>query len=235
MKRRTINLIIVLSTIVIFAGMSYFLNLESQAQRQTLYWGSTGDQVVLLQRRLSQWGYYDGPISGVFGPRTSEAVRQFQRRNGLSVDGIVGTQTWAAIGYGTQTPAARATPTQAAPSVSNQDNIEMIARLIYGEARGEPYEGKVAVAAVLLNRVQSPEFPNSVAGVIYQPLAFEVVANGQFYQRPDEEAYRAARAALNGWDPTYGALFFWNPYKPVNPWIWSRQIVRQIGDHVFAY
>ncbi|HLT58374.1 MAG: cell wall hydrolase [Limnochordales bacterium] len=127
--------------------------------------------------------------------------------------------------------------TAAAPvaGVSRAEDVELLARVIAAEAQGEPYVGQVAVGAVILNRVRSPQFPNSLSGVIYQPHAFESVSNGLVWRRtPSAEAYRAARDALNGWDPTYGALFFWNPSKPVNPWVWSRQITVRIGNHVFA-
>jgi len=122
-----------------------------------------------------------------------------------------------------------------ASGVTRAEDVELLARLIAAEAQGEPYVGQVAVAAVVLNRVRNPGFPNSLSGVIYQPRAFESVSNGLIWRRtPSDEAYRAARDALNGWDPTYGALFFWNPSKPVSPWIWSRQIIVRIGNHVFA-
>lgn len=119
--------------------------------------------------------------------------------------------------------------------VTRAEDVDLLARVIAAEAQGEPYVGQVAVGAVILNRVKSPQFPNSLSGVIYQPHAFESVSNGLIWRRtPSAEAYRAAQDALNGWDPTYGALFFWNPNKPVSPWIWSRQIIVRIGNHVFA-
>lgn len=210
------------------------------AQRRTLYWGSTGQDVKDVQYRLRQWGYYDGLIDGIFGPRTSAAVRQFQARNGIPADGIVSTATWQALGLwtgggggaGTQTsPPANYTPTA---GVSRSNDVQLLARLIHAEAQAEPYLGKVAVGAVVLNRVQSPQFPNTLAGVIYQPGAFESVSNGRVNLTPAAESVKAAADAINGWDPTYGALFFWNPYKRVSAWIWSRPIVRQIGQHVFG-
>ena len=200
--------------------------------RQLLYWGSRNDDVRIVQRRLRQWGYYDGPISGVYGERTWRAVRSFQSRNGLRVDGVVGPETWGALGYTyrgqTETRAATS------PAVNQRDDVQQLARIIHAEARGEPYEGQVAVGAVMLNRVRDPAFPNSLSGVIYQPLAFESVADGQYMLSPDQASIRAARDALNGWDPTYGSLYFWNPGKPVNPWVWTRDTVRTIGNHIFA-
>ena len=200
--------------------------------RRLLYWGSRNDDVIILQRRLRQWDYYDGPISGVFGEQTYQAVRRFQSRNGLRVDGVVGSETWGALGYTYR----QAQQTTAAPAANiSRDDLHLLARIINAEARGEPYEGQVAVGAVMLNRVQDPAFPNTLSGVVYQPLAFESVADGQFMLQPSQQSIRAAREALNGYDPTYGSVFFWNPGKPVNPWIWSRNIVRTIGNHVFAH
>jgi N-acetylmuramoyl-L-alanine amidase len=211
------------------------------AQRRTLYWGATGQDVKDVQYRLRQWGYYDGLIDGVFGSTTSVAVRNFQAKNGLRVDGVVGPQTWQALGLWrgavTGTSAAQTSPPAnytATSGVSRSNDVQLLARLIHAEAQAEPYLGKVAVGAVLLNRVASPEFPNTLAGVIYQPKAFESVSNGRVNLQPDEESVRAAIDALNGWDPTYGALFFWNPYKKVSAWIWSRPIITQIGQHVFG-
>lgn len=204
-----------------------------EAQRPTLYWGSTGQQVRVLQWRLQEWGYYRGTIDGVFGNSTSQAVKNFQARNGLPVDGIVGPATWSALGLGWR---AQAQPTATRVAAGGRsDDLTLLARLIEAEGQGEPYEGMVSIAAVVLNRVESPKFPNSVSGVIFQPHAFESVTNGLIWRRsPSALAWQAARDALNGWDPTYGSLFFWNPSKPVSGWIWSRPVVRQVGAHVFA-
>jgi len=203
------------------------------AVRPTLYWGTTDGQVKLVQSRLRAWGYYRGPVDGVFGPETSEAVRLFQRRSGLSPDGIVGERTWAALGLG---DGARRTGGAFKTRPKGRDGVEvgLLARLIFGEANTEPYVGQVAVGAVILNRVSHPRFPNSVSGVAYQAGAFESVSRGLIYRGPTASNVRAAWDALNGWDPTYGALYFWNPSKPVSPWIWSRQIITRIGRHVFA-
>lgn len=221
--------------VVVSAGIGDLIS----AQRRTLYWGATGQDVKDVQYRLRQWGYYDGLIDGVFGGRTGTAVRQFQAKNGLPADGIVGTQTWQALGLargegtaGTQTaPPATYTATS---GVSRNNDVQLLARLIHAEAQAESYLGKVAVGAVVLNRVSSPQFPNTLAGVVYQPKAFETVSNGRINLAPSAEATKAAADAFNGFDPTYGALFFWNPYKRVSAWIWSRPIIRQIGQHVFG-
>ncbi len=187
------------------------------------YYGSTGAEVIEIQRRLKQWGYYDGPIDGIYGYKTYMAVRYFQAKNGLKVDGIAGSETLRALGIVTTTSRS-----------SYSSDLNLLAHLISAEARGEPYVGQVAVGAVVLNRVRHPSFPNSIAGVIYQPGAFESVANGQINLPPTVSAINAARDALNGWDPTGGALYFFNPAKTTNKWIWSRPIVAVIGNHVFA-
>ena len=224
--------IFVLTFLLIFLiAINIFFIEEVDTARRTLYWGMRNNDVGILQRKLSQWGYYDGAVDYLYGRKTWVAVREFQRKNGLRVDGIVGKSTWGALGYEGET----AIPTVASSGVSRNSKVHLIARLIHAEARGEPYVGQVAVGAVLLNRVEDPAFPNSVSGVIYQSLAFESVANGQFNLPPTEENLRAARAAMNGWDPVYGATFFWNPSKPVNSWIWSRQTVKTIGSHIFAH
>lgn len=217
-------------------AMSLFQQYRAEAQSvPVLRWGSTGETVRTLQWRLQQWGYYQGPIDGVYGAQTYRAVVNFQNRNGLwPADGVVGASTWRALGlYNAVAGAGRQQATSG--SVSRSDELELLARVVAAEAEGEPFEGQVAVAAVILNRVRDPRFPNTLSGVVYQPHAFESVSNGLIWRRtPSDEAYRAARAALNGWDPTQGALFFWNPSKPVSSWIWSRPIVARIGNHVFA-
>ncbi|MBX5465148.1 MAG: spore cortex-lytic enzyme [Clostridia bacterium] len=203
----------------------------------TLYWGSSGDAVRLAQQRLASWGYYHGPIDGYYGASTWEAVRLFQSRNGLPVDGTVGARTWAALGYSAQPAAATPAYSPAAAVGSlRSGNVDLLARLVMAEAHGEPFTGQVAVAAVILNRMRNPAFPNTVAGVIFQPDAFESVSNGLIWQvTPDATAYQAAEDALNGWDPTYGSLYFWNPAKAVSGWIWTRPIALTIGHHVFAH
>lgn len=208
----------------------------SAVSRPNVGWGSTGEHVRAVQSRLSQWGYFHGTIDGVYGGETYRAVTAFQSRNGLwPVDGIVGQSTWAALGLPSTSPASTPTAATGIGAVDRGDHLELLARVIAAEAQGEPLEGQVAVGAVILNRVNDPGFPNTLSGVIYQPHAFESVTNGLVWSRtPSDTAYSAARHALNGWDPTYGAIFFWNPSKPVSPWIWSRQIIVRIGSHVFA-
>ena len=183
--------------------------------------GSSGDTVRQIQTRLKQWGYYSGAVDGVYGSGTEKAVRYFQQKNGLAVDGKCGTKTLAALGI-----------SSSAPSGSAQ--LDLLARLISAEARGEPYSGQVAVGAVVLNRVRNPSFPNTVAGVIYQNGAFSCISDGQFNQPVASSAYRAAQDALNGWDPSGGAIYYFNPAKTTSKWIWSRPLIVVIGSHRFC-
>lgn len=202
----------------------------------TLRWGTRGPYVSLAQRRLRAWGYYHGSVDGVYGRRMYSAVINFQRKNGLAADGVVGVRTWQALGENATAPPARraAVGGGGGRGVSRTGDADLLARVISAEAKGEPYEGQVAVGAVMLNRVRDSRFPNTLAGVVYQPHAFESVSIGAIYQPPTASTRRAARDALNGWDPTHGAVFFWNPSKPVSGWIWSRPIIKRIGNHVFA-
>jgi N-acetylmuramoyl-L-alanine amidase len=222
----------------IFAASFFLFAFDANkalAQTQTLYWGTSGEEVTRLQQQLAAWGYYTGPVDGYFADLTQRAVRYFQRNNGLVPDGIVGDETWASLGF---SPTYDYTPPpeaiEVSRSVSNRGDTYLLARVIEGEAADEPFDGKVAVGAVILNRTESAAFPHSMASVIYQPGAFESVSNGEYNRPVSEESLRAASMAMSGWDPTGGSLFFWNPSKLVNPWIWTRNIVTQIGRHVFA-
>ncbi len=187
------------------------------------YYGSTGNEVMNIQKKLNQWGYYNGNIDGIFGYQTYKAVRDFQYKNGLKVDGIVGPETLSALGLPTETQ-----------SETNNKDVNLLAHIVHGEARGEPYVGQVAVAAVILNRVRDSRFPNTIAGVIYQPGAFDAVSDGQINLVPNNTSYKAARDALNGWDPTYGCIYYYNPTTATSKWIWSRPIILSIGKHNFA-
>ena len=190
--------------------------------------GSKGDEVVTLQKKLKQWGYYSGAVDGIFGSGTQKAVEYFQRKNGLTADGVVGAKTAAALGM------TLSGATAAADSASDR-SVRLLAACIYGESRGEPYKGQVAVGAVILNRVKSSKFPNSIAGVIYQPGAFDAVSDGQIDLGPNEAALRAARDAMNGYDPTYGCLYYYNPATTTNKWMLSKPVAVTIGHHVFCY
>lgn len=191
-------------------------------------WGDRGADVTKIQQKLRQYGYLTAPADGIFGQATYDAVVWFQRKNGLKADGVVGSATAAALGIALGGSAA------SAPASYSQSEIYTLARLVYAEARGEPYVGKVAVAAVALNRVRSASFPNTISGVIYQAGAFDCVADGQINLAPDADSLRAARDAMNGWDPTGGCVYYYNPATATSAWIWSREVRLVIGQHRFA-
>lgn len=184
--------------------------------------GSRGQEVTNIQTRLKNWGYYSWSVDGIYGWRTANAVKEFQRKNGLTADGIAGPATLAKIGL----------PTGQGTSSSN--DVTLLAMVINGEARGESYEGQVAVGAVVLNRVRHSSFPNTIAGVIYQPGAFTAITDGQINKAIESSCFNAARDALNGWDPTGGAIYYYNPRTATNSWIRSRPIIKTIGKHVFC-
>ena len=190
-------------------------------------YGSSGSEVRQIQEKLKRWGYYTGNVDGIYGTLTTQAVKNFQRKNGLTVDGIAGKNTLEAIGIFTSSSSSGS-------SSSHSSDVNLLARLIYGEARGEPYIGQVAVGAVVLNRVKSSKFPNTVAGVIYQSGAFDAVSDGQINMTPDSTAKKAASDALNGWDPSYGSIYYFNPSTATNKWIWSRPHTITIGKHRFC-
>lgn len=202
-------------------------------QTAVLRQGSTGGEVKEVQRRLKQWGYYNGAIDGVYGAQTVEAVKAFQKKNGLTPDGIAGKATFAALGMNDSVKALGGENTGNNSNYTNSD-LYLLAKCIYAEARGESYTGQVAVGAVILNRVASSAFPNTVAGVIYQQHAFTAVTDGQISLQPDKTALNAASDALNGWDPTYGCLYYYNPAVATSSWIFGRKTVTTIGKHVFA-
>ena len=223
MKKRLFAILSVFVFIVAGIGMTALAINTYQPENVAVAAISTSE-TRLVQQKLKNWGYYTGNVDGIYGSKTRSAVRLFQQKNGLAVDGIVGPKTAAAIGF---------TIKSDDNSVSNND-LYLLAKCVYAEARGEPYEGQVAVAAVILNRVESASFPNTISGVIYQPGAFTAVSDGQINLSPNDTAYKAAQDALNGWDPTYGCLYYYNPATATSSWIWSRQTVVTIGKHVFA-
>lgn len=194
-------------------------------------WGSRGDDVYRVQAKLQQYGYYSGALDGIFGQSTYDAVVWFQRKNNLRADGVVGASTAAALGITLGTNAGK---TQSVTASATESDSYLLARLVHGEARGEPYTGKVAVAAVVLNRVRSASFPNTISGVIFQSGAFDCVIDGQIWLTPDSESIRAANDALAGWDPTYGCIYYYNPSTATSKWIWTREVRLTIGDHAFA-
>lgn len=193
--------------------------------------GSRGEDVTRVQQRLIQYGYMSGSADGRYGEATRDAVEWFQERNGLAVDGRVGAETAAALGV-TLGGSSAAEASSSATIVSSDHRL--LAKLVYAEARGEPYKGQVAVAAVVLNRVESASFPNTISGVIYQRNAFTCVNNGSINNTPDNSSIRAALDALNGWDPTGGCLYYYNPKTATDDWIRSRTVQTVIGRHYFC-
>lgn len=224
-KKKTVMLIAVIVTLNVFA-----LALSQYAEADLYKKGATGSMVREIQTRLKAWGYYSGSVDGIYGSQTEKAVRYFQKKNGLSVDGQVGNLTLAALGM---QPSGSSGGGSTGSSGGSGD-LNLLARLISAEARGEPYEGQVAVGAVVLNRVEHASFPNSISGVIYQPDAFTCLYDGQFDEPVAESAYRAARDAMNGWDPSYGAIYYFNPATATSKWIWSRPLIVTIGRHRFC-
>ncbi len=185
--------------------------------------GSSGKEVTAIQEALKDRGLFTADVTGYYGTQTQAAVRKFQQQKGLSVDGIAGPATLSALGI-----------TVGSVPKATDANVNLLARIISAESRGEPYTGQVAVGAVVLNRVQHPSFPDTIAGVIYQKGAFTAVDDGQFWEPVSDSAYNAARDALNGWDPTGGAIYYYNPKKTSNKWIRSRPVITTIGDHLFC-
>ena len=217
---------VVLFTGILSGTFSARTEIFEIAEGAVLKNGSRGADVKTVQTRLKSWGYYKGSVDGIYGKQTVSAVKLFQKRNGLVADGIVGAKTASAIGI-------RLGGSSSSGGVSSSD-LNLLARVIYGEARGEPYTGQVAVAAVVLNRVKSASFPNTIAGVIYQSGAFDCVADGQINLTPNATARNAAQDALNGWDPTYGCLYYYNPKTATNKWMLSRPVKLSIGNHAFC-
>ncbi len=223
MKKKIIFIILLLILVVIFDVVLMSWNSEVEALSK---YGSRGTEVRTIQEKLKRWGYYSGSVDGIYGSQTVSAVKSFQKKNGLTVDGIAGIQTLKAMGI--------TSSSSSSSSSNNSSNVNLLARVVYGEARGEPYTGQVAVAAVVLNRVKSSKFPNTISGVVYQNGAFDAVADGQINMTPDATAKKAAQDALNGWDPSYGAIYYFNPSTATNKWIWSRPMTVTIGKHRFC-
>lgn len=223
-----IKKLVVLSLIiavVVTGALIFSTDYSEEASALTLKKGSTGSTVRTLQTKLKNWGYYTGTVDGIYGTQTVNAVKYFQRKNGLSVDGIAGKNTLAAMGISSGSSS----------NTSSSSDTYLLAKLIHAEARGEPYTGQVAVGAVVLNRVRSSAFPNTISGVIYQSYAFTCVQDGQINLSPNDTAIRAAKDALSGWDPTNGCLYYYNPATATSKWIWSRKVSLTIGNHSFCY
>jgi len=204
------------------------------AQEKVIYYGSDPDAVGKVQKNLKDWGYYDYNVDGYFGYRTEQAVKNFQKKHGLTADGVCGPATLKALGLSNLVASTTTKTTQKKAATGTRSEAYLLAQCINGEARGESYIGQVAVAAVILNRSNSADFPNSISGVIYQPGAFDAVADGQIYLEPSASSIKAANDALAGWDPSGGAIYYYNPDKSTNKWILSRPIITRIGKHLFC-
>lgn len=228
--KRTCHWVLLLTTLFVLLGMTsaMALNLGDRVLRE----GCRGQDVAQLQTRLNSLGYWCGNVDGIFGPKTKNAVMSFQKAKGLKVDGIVGPQTLSAL-WGASTNTA----SRSGSGRFSARDVEWLAKLVYAEARGESYTGQVAVAATVLNRVKSPVYPNTIYEVIFQRVngfyQYCTVQDGQIYLTPNETARKAAQDAINGWDPSYGAIGFYNPAKTTNAWVRSRPVTVRIGNHVF--
>ena len=209
---------------VLFAVNIAVISLAQNADAASYKRGSTGSVVSEIQQKLKDWGYYSADVDGIYGSRTEAAVLLFQQKNGLAVDGKAGAETLAALGISSAGLIEQNT----------SGDVALLARLISAEARGESYEGQVAVGAVVMNRIAHPSFPNTLSGVIYQRGAFSCLDDGQFDEPVAQSAYAAARDAMNGYDPTGGAIYYFNPATATSQWIWSRPLILQIGKHRFC-
>ena len=228
MKKKLIWIILFFILLTSFIYVVYYTN-NSDIETLSKY-GSRGEEVRTIQTKLKRWGYYSGSVDGIYGSQTVSAVKKFQQKNGLTVDGIAGKNTLNAMGIMSSSSSSGSSGS----SSNNSANVDLLARLVYGEARGESYTGQVAVAAVVLNRVKHSSFPNTISGVIYQSGAFDAVSDGQINLTPNSTARKAAQDAINGWDPSYGAIYYFNPDTATNKWIWSRPMTVTIGKHRFC-
>ena len=224
-KRLCLALAVLLSVSMVLVALAPAVEAASYKK------GSSGAMVTQIQTKLKSWGYYTGTVDGIYGSGTERAVRAFQQKNGLTVDGKAGDQTLAAMGL---SAGGGNSSNSGGSGGASSSQVDLLARLISAEARGEPYSGQVAVGAVVLNRIKHPSFPNTLSGVIYQNGAFTCITDGQFNQPVAESAYRAARDALNGVDPSGGAIYYFNPSTATSSWIWSRPLITVIGKHRFC-
>lgn len=237
-KSFKIGVIVILLLLIVGCTSQFLLN-EKDYQiiepTAIINSSSSSQDIKLVQKKLKNWGYYKGSVDGIYGSQTKSAVRLFQKRNGLKVDGIVGNKTLAAMGISpSKLQGGQGSSNTSGTNGYSSSDVALLARLIHAEARGESYTGQVAVGAVVLNRVKSSSFPNTISGVIYQPYAFTCVNDGQINLSPNNTAYSAARDAMNGWDPSYGALYYYNPKVATSSWIYTRPTIITIGRHVFA-
>lgn len=226
-KRPSKTLSIILAFILLISGI-YIFQINSRKNSNSTQvlsrFGSRGEEVRQIQQKLKNWGYYSGSVDGIYGTQTQNAVKYFQRKNGLTVDGIAGKNTLAAMGISTTSSSSKYT----------SNDIYLLAKVIAAEARGESYTGQVAVGAVVLNRVEHSSFPDTISGVIYQTGAFSCVTDSNWKVEPTDTAKKAAQDAINGWDPSGGAIYYYNPAKTTNKWMRSRPVIVTIGSHIFC-
>lgn len=227
MKNRYKVIILIVLSLIFFLG--YNLSIKSQVSFALSKYGSRGQEVKTIQTKLKNWGYYSGSIDGIYGSGTLKAVKKFQQKNGLNADGIAGTKTLQAMGIFNSSGSSGSST-----GSNSSSSLNLISRFVYAESRGEPYQGQVAVAAVILNRVKDSRFPNTVSGVVYQSGAFTCVTDGQINLSPNNTAKKAAQDAMNGWDPSLGAVYYFNPNTATSKWIWSRPMTIKIGKHRFC-
>ena len=221
-------LCILLTAILLFGSITLYQNRrinEVKASQVLSRLGSRGEEVRKIQQKLKNWGYYSGGVDGIYGTQTQNAVKSFQRKNGLTADGIAGKSTLNAMGISSGSSSS---------GKFTSNDIYLLAKVIAAEARGESYTGQVAVGAVILNRVEHSSFPDSISGVVYQAGAFSCVTDSNWKVEPTDTAKKAARDAINGWDPTGGAIYYYNPAKTSNKWIRTRPVIVTIGSHVFC-
>lgn len=231
MKRQKKRLYALLCTILLLNTL--VLAFAQSALAVSYRQGDSGSAVTTIQTKLKRWGYFDGPVDGIYGSKTSKAVRSFQRKNGLTADGVAGPATLKALGMEQTSQNSGSSQTGSSGGNASGD-VALLAKVISAEARGEPYDGQVAVGAVILNRIAHPSFPNTLAGVVYEPGAFTCMVDGQIDQPIASSAYQAARDALNGADPSGGAIYYFNPVTATSAWIWSRPLLTVIGKHRFC-
>ena len=215
------NLVVILIVLAIFIGIYPVCYALSK-------YGSRGEEVRQIQSKLKAWGYYNGGVDGIYGSKTFEAVKKFQKKNGLTADGIAGDKTLSALGINSSGGSNKT------GSSGNNTDLNLLSKLVHAEARGEPYKGMVAVAATVLNRVANSKFPNTIAVLIYQSGAYTCVSDGQINLEANSQARKAAQDAINGWDPTSGCIYYFNPNTATSGWIWSRPQVMTIGKHIFC-
>jgi N-acetylmuramoyl-L-alanine amidase len=255
-KKNQKNRLIVFTTFLILVlSMGYHYKHVNVSQETfsaaAFQYGAKGENVYELQGRMKFLGFYFGPVAGQFGYITLKSVKYFQSKFGLPVDGIVGPKTKVKLWQATKSWAPTANWKQDSPTSGavkqgkasmtpsshagvTDNDLKLMANAVYGESRGEPYTGQVAVAAVILNRVKSSSFPNTISGVIFQPGAFTAVSDGQIWLTPNASAKKAVLDALGGDDPTNGCIYYFNPQTATSKWIWTRKAVITIGRHIFA-